>query len=130
MTNSCITPIVYQGRHSQVSDQADAQGAFQENRALRHVTEVSLQMTPCGWRSSWKWFHFLFLGAGGENSDYKVIGLPGFKVAEKVILQAGWRYMDVNYRNSPPQLFVLDADMSGAIMGVTWTLKYRNASCL
>ncbi len=62
-------------------------------------------------------------GGGGANSDYQAVGLLGFKVSEKVILQAGWRYMDVNYRTSPPQLFVYDAHMSGAIAGVTWTVK-------
>ena len=37
-------------------------------------------------------------GGGGANVDYQAVGLLGLKVSEKVILQAGWRYMDVNYR--------------------------------
>lgn len=62
-------------------------------------------------------------GAGGANIDYQVGGLLGYKLSEKAILQAGWRYLDVNYRNSPPQLFVYDAHQSGALLGVTFNFK-------
>lgn len=59
------------------------------------------------------------VGGGGANVDYQAVGLLGFKVSEKVILQAGWRYMDVNYRTNPPVGFVYDAHMSGVIVGAT-----------
>ncbi len=62
-------------------------------------------------------------GGGGANLDYQVVGLLGLKVSQKIILQAGWRYLAVNYRNSPPQLFVYDVHQSGAILGMTMTLK-------
>ena len=62
-------------------------------------------------------------GAGGANVDYQFGGLLGLKLSEKAILQAGWRYLDVNYRNSPPQLFVYDVHQSGALLGVTFNLK-------
>lgn len=62
-------------------------------------------------------------GGGGANSDYQFGGLLGYRVSKKVVLQAGWRYLDVNYRNSAPQLFVYDAHQSGAIMGATFNLK-------
>jgi hypothetical protein len=62
-------------------------------------------------------------GAGGANIDYQFGGLLGYKLSEKAILQAGWRYLDVNYRNSPPQLFVYDAHQSGALLGVTFNFK-------
>jgi hypothetical protein len=62
-------------------------------------------------------------GGGGANSDYQVAGLLGYRVGKKCILQAGWRYLDVNYRNSPPTLFVYDAHQSGALLGVTFNLK-------
>ena len=62
-------------------------------------------------------------GAGGANIDYQVGGLLGYRVSKLVMLQAGWRYLDVNYRNSPPQLFVYDLHQSGAIAGVTLNLK-------
>ena len=35
-------------------------------------------------------------GGGGSSLDYQVGGLLGFKVSQKVILQAGWRYLYVN----------------------------------
>ena len=59
-------------------------------------------------------------GGGGANSDYQVAGLFGFKL-KKVVLQAGWRYLHVNYR--PSSGFVDDVGMSGFIMGVTIPLK-------
>lgn len=62
-------------------------------------------------------------GAGGANIDYQFGGLLGYKLSQKAILQAGWRYLDVNYRNSPPQLFVYDAHQSGALLGVTFNFK-------
>ncbi len=62
-------------------------------------------------------------GGGGANLDYQAVGLLGYRVAKKVTLQVGWRYMDVNYRTNPPQLFIYDAHMSGAIAGVNFELK-------
>lgn len=62
-------------------------------------------------------------GAGGANIDYQFGGLLGLRVSKLIVLQAGWRYLDVNYRNSPPQLFVYDAHQSGALLGMTFNLK-------
>jgi hypothetical protein len=62
-------------------------------------------------------------GGGGANLDYQAVGFLGFKVSQKVILQMGWRYLDVNYRTNPPVRFVYDAHMSGAIIGATFNLK-------
>jgi len=61
-------------------------------------------------------------GGGGANLDYQVVGVLGYKV-KKVTLQAGWRYLDVNYRGGPPKLFIYDAHLSGIIAGVTFNLK-------
>ena len=61
-------------------------------------------------------------GGGGANSDYQVVGVLGYKL-KKVTLQAGWRYLDVNYRGGPPKLFIYDAHLSGLIAGVTFNLK-------
>jgi hypothetical protein len=36
-------------------------------------------------------------GGGGANLDYQVAGLLGYKVKPNIIMQAGWRYLDVNY---------------------------------
>jgi len=61
-------------------------------------------------------------GGGGANSDYQVFGGLGYKF-KRVTLQAGWRYLDVNYRGGQPTLFIYDAHMSGPIVGVTFDLK-------
>lgn len=62
-------------------------------------------------------------GAGGANSDYQAVGLLGFRVAKKVILQAGWRYLSVNYRTNPPAMLIYDTHLSGALAGVTFNFK-------
>lgn len=60
-------------------------------------------------------------GAGGANLDYQVLGAMGYKVKPRIILQAGWRYLDVNYR--PQSTFVYDTITSGLILGATFNLK-------
>ncbi len=60
-------------------------------------------------------------GGGGARSDYQIAGLLGLRVSRKVILQAGYRYMSVNYR--PQSSFVFDLNQSGAVLGVTINLK-------
>jgi hypothetical protein len=57
------------------------------------------------------------------DADYEVAALVGLKVSKKVILQAGWRYLDVDYRTNAPALFVYDVHQSGGIAGVTMRLK-------
>jgi hypothetical protein len=60
-------------------------------------------------------------GAGGANVDYQVAGLLGYKVKPTVILQLGWRYLDVNYR--PSSTFIYDGVTSGILLGVTFNIK-------
>jgi hypothetical protein len=60
-------------------------------------------------------------GAGGANLDYQVLGALGYKLKPRIILQAGWRYLDVNYR--PRSTFVYDTVTSGLILGATLNLK-------
>ncbi len=60
-------------------------------------------------------------GGGGANSDYQVAGLLGYKISKKCILQAGYRYLDVNYRSS--RSFVYDTATSGLLLGLTINLK-------
>ena len=62
-------------------------------------------------------------GGGGANVDYQVVGVLGYKIKPSVILQAGWRYLDVNYRPSGTFRFVYDAAQSGPLLGVTFNLK-------
>jgi hypothetical protein len=58
-------------------------------------------------------------GGGGANSDYQVAGLIGWKL-KKMILQAGYRYLTVNYR---PGSTICDVTISGLILGATIPLK-------
>jgi hypothetical protein len=60
-------------------------------------------------------------GGGGANSDYQVAAMLGYKIKPKIFLQAGWRYMDVNYR--PSSTFVYDCATSGIVLGATFNLK-------
>jgi hypothetical protein len=60
-------------------------------------------------------------GGGGASVDYQVAGLLGYKLKPNVILQAGWRYLDVNYR--PSSSFVYDVAQNGLLLGVTINLK-------
>jgi hypothetical protein len=60
-------------------------------------------------------------GGGSARSDYEVFGLLGFRVARKWVLDAGYRYMSVNYR--PQSTFVYDMAMSGLVLGATWNAK-------
>jgi len=60
-------------------------------------------------------------GGGSARSDYQIAGLLGLRVSRKVILQAGYRYMSVNYR--PQSSFVFDLNQSGAVVGATINLK-------
>jgi hypothetical protein len=62
-------------------------------------------------------------GGGGANVDYQVVGVLGYKIKPSVILQAGWRYLDVNYRPSGTFRFVYDAAQSGPLLGVTFNIK-------
>jgi hypothetical protein len=60
-------------------------------------------------------------GGGGANLDYQVGGLLGYKLKKNLILQAGYRYLDVNYR--PSSSFVYDTATSGVLLGVTFYVK-------
>jgi hypothetical protein len=60
-------------------------------------------------------------GGGGANSDYQVAGLLGYKIGKKFVLQAGYRYLDVNYRSGSS--FSYNAATSGLLLGVTISLK-------
>jgi hypothetical protein len=60
-------------------------------------------------------------GGGGASSDYQLAGFLGYKISKKCILQAGYRYLDVNYRNS--NSFSYNTATSGLLFGVTINLK-------
>lgn len=62
-------------------------------------------------------------GGGGANLDYQVAGLLGYGIKPNILLEAGWRYLDLNYRPNGPFRFVYDAAQSGLILGVTFNVK-------
>jgi hypothetical protein len=60
-------------------------------------------------------------GGGGANSEYQVVGLLAYKIKPKILLQGGWRYLDVNYKGGSQ--FIYDTAQSGLLLGVTINLK-------
>ena len=60
-------------------------------------------------------------GGGSARFDYQVGGALGFRVAQKWTLQAGYRYMGVDYGS--PSNFLFDVVQSGVVFGATWTPK-------
>jgi len=60
-------------------------------------------------------------GGGSARFDYQVGGALGFRVAQKWTLQAGYRYMGVDYGS--PSNFLFDVAQSGVVFGATWTPK-------
>lgn len=60
-------------------------------------------------------------GGGQADLDYEVGGFLGYKVKPTILLGAGWRYMDIDYR--PSSGFIYDAAQSGLLIGVTIDLK-------
>ena len=61
------------------------------------------------------------VGAGGADLDYQIAGALGYKLKPNMVMLAGWRYLDVNYR--PKSTFVYDTATSGLIIGMTFELK-------
>jgi hypothetical protein len=61
-------------------------------------------------------------GAGGASPEYEIAGLLGFQVKKSFVMQAGWRYIDVHYRNSGDG-FLYDVASSGVAVGATLYLK-------
>ena len=58
-------------------------------------------------------------GAGSEM-DYQVVGLLGYRIKPSWMLQAGYRYLYVNYRSGG---VIFDAATSGVMFGVSVNLK-------
>jgi hypothetical protein len=56
----------------------------------------------------------------GAQSDYQILGILGFQVSSKWSLGAGYRYLYVNYRSGS---FIYQTAMSGALIGVNYSLK-------
>jgi hypothetical protein len=59
----------------------------------------------------------------GSQLEYQVAGLLGYKIKPHMTLQAGYRYLDVDYSAGGAHGGILDAAMSGIVFGVTINLK-------
>ncbi len=55
----------------------------------------------------------------GSQLDYQIVGLLGYKIKPKWTLQAGYRYLDVDYHNG----VIFHAATSGVLFGVSIKLK-------
>lgn len=56
----------------------------------------------------------------GSQLEYQVAGLLGYRIKPEWILQAGYRYLFVNYRSGGS---IVNLTTSGAVLGVTVNLK-------
>jgi hypothetical protein len=61
-------------------------------------------------------------GGGGGGPDYQLVGLLGYRVRKRIVVQGGWRYLDVHYRNNN-QNFLYDMVQSGVAAGATFYLR-------
>jgi opacity protein-like surface antigen len=68
-------------------------------------------------------FVAIFGDAGGANAkyDYQVGGGLGFRIGERWALQAGYRYLAVDYGSRSS--FLYNVAQSGVVIGATWTPK-------
>jgi hypothetical protein len=62
-------------------------------------------------------------GGASARSDYQVAGVLGYRISRRWVLQAGYRYLSVNYRPARSKLFVYDVTMPGLIIGATYNIK-------
>jgi hypothetical protein len=59
----------------------------------------------------------------GSQLDYQVAGLLGYKIKENVALQAGYRYLVVNYSAGGAKALLFDVALSGVAFGITINLE-------
>jgi len=59
----------------------------------------------------------------GSQLEYQVGGVLGYKLKETATLQAGYRYLAVDYYGGGVRQPVFDAHLSGVLLGVTFNLK-------
>lgn len=57
----------------------------------------------------------------GSKLEYQVVGLLGYKIKPALTLQAGYRYLNLDYRGSRGVVF--DFTTAGVLFGATLTLK-------
>jgi hypothetical protein len=56
----------------------------------------------------------------GSQLEYQVVGALGYRIKPAVVLQVGYRYLDVDYRSGGS---IIDMATSGVIIGATFMLK-------
>jgi hypothetical protein len=56
----------------------------------------------------------------GSQLDYQIVAALGYRIKPAVILQAGYRYLAVDYRSGGS---IINTVTSGALIGATFTLK-------
>jgi hypothetical protein len=62
-------------------------------------------------------------GGGSARLDYQVGGFVGYRVSRKCVVEAGYRYLSVDYRPNGKALFVYDVNMPGLAIGATFNVK-------
>jgi hypothetical protein len=62
-------------------------------------------------------------GGGSARSEYQVAGLLGYKLNRRLVLLAGYRYLDVDYRPVDKAGFIYDVAMPGLVLGLTINVK-------
>jgi hypothetical protein len=62
-------------------------------------------------------------GGGSARLDYQVGGFVGYRVSRKCVVEAGYRYLSVDYRPNGKALFVYDVNMPGVVIGATSNVK-------
>lgn len=56
----------------------------------------------------------------GSQLDYQIAAVLGYRIKPAVVLQAGYRYLAVDYRSGGA---IINTVTSGALIGATFTLK-------
>jgi hypothetical protein len=62
-------------------------------------------------------------GGGSARLDYQVGGFLGYRISRRWIVEAGYRYLSINYRPHGNIGFVYDVNMPGVAIGATYHIK-------
>jgi hypothetical protein len=103
-----LSPSTFGGSLNSSLNWADVLVGGRVQLPLGEKTVINLAGDVGGWNASAK-------------LDYQFITALGFKVSPKWTLQAGYRYLFIDYRPGPQA--VLNTVTSGALIGVTWNIK-------
>jgi hypothetical protein len=62
-------------------------------------------------------------GSASDKQDYQYVAALGYKIKPKLTLQAGYRYLNLNYQKFSRASPLLNLTMSGAFLGATYNWK-------